>query len=110
MTQDRRVVRAAAPRVRERLVAVAGQRAVAAVRRIRHAALCQRLEVVVERVWRKGGRLAGVVFPVELLTTRRGQGTGNVEIRRVILLREHLGHAQCLPLSDASVYLAEFAS
>lgn len=32
VAEDRRVVRAAAPRVRERLVAVAGQRTVAAVR------------------------------------------------------------------------------
>lgn len=108
VTQYRRIISAAALRIRERLVVV-GQWA-AAIRRIWHAALCQRFEIVVERIRWKGSRFARIVFSVKVLTTRGGQGTGHVEIRRVILLREHFRHAQSLPLSDASVYLTEFAS
>lgn len=109
VSEDRRVVRAAVLGVRERFVA-AGQRA-AAVRRVRHAAFREGLQVVLERVRGQRGRLAGVVaVAVEVLAGRRGQRTRHVEVRRVVLLREHLGHAQSLPLADPRVDLAELAA
>lgn len=109
VAKNRRVVRATALRIRERFIGV-GQRA-AAIGRIRHAALRQRFEIVVERVGWKRGRLAGIVaISVEVLTARRGQRAWNVEIGRVVLLREHLRHAQSFPLPNTGVYLAELAS
>lgn len=110
MAEDRRVVRATALSIRERFRIGVGQRA-AAIGRVRHAALRQRFEIVVERVGRKRGRLAGIVaVSLEVLTARRGEGARYVEVGRVVLLREHLRHAQSFPLPNTCVYLAELAS
>lgn len=109
VSEDWRIVRAAVLGVRERFIAV-GQRA-AAVRRIRHAALREGFQIVVKRVRRQRSRLAGVVaVAAEILAGRRGQRARHVEVRRIVLLREHFGHAQSLPLADSRVYLAELAT
>lgn len=64
-----------------------------------------------ERIRWQGRWFAGVVaIAVEILARRRSQWTGYVEVRRGVLLREHLRYAESFSLSYTSVDLAEFAS
>lgn len=82
------------------------------MRGVRYTALRQGLEVVVEGIGRQRRRLVRVVAVLlEGLTGRRGERTWHVEVGRIVLLRrKYFRHAEGLPLSDARVYLTEFAA
>lgn len=96
------------------LVAVLGiaEGVAIAMGRVRDAALCQSLQVIVKGIrWQRRGLARIVTIVLEGLTGRRGKGTWYVEIRGIVLLwRKHLRYTQCLSLPDAGVYLAELAA